>query len=181
MNKNNLKKYILGARSDRLYYNTLQYNNIDMLVLFLGLTYLYEYPENYPHTFDFYKKQLFKVDGGLIAENPGIFESSTYTNLDPEIFDIVIVSQFTAEDSNISYLLAAFPQYTKEELKQHEYRMSVDNYLEVLGKFLNFYAANVPYIILYEDENKKVHCKEYEPTEEEKASNWKAVPNNHAT
>lgn len=180
MKKNNLKKYILGARSERVYYNILQYNSIDMLVLFLGLTYLYEYPENYPYTFEFYKRELFRINGGLLAEEPEQFEYSTNTNLDSDFFDIVILSQYTAEDEHIPKLLAAFPEYTKEELKQHEYRMSVDNYLEILEQFLNFHAAKTPYIILYEDEHRIVHCKEYFPTEEEKASNWKAIPNNHA-
>ena len=41
-------------------------------------------------------------------------------------------------------MLAAFPDYTKEELEQHEYRMSVNNYLGILEKFLNFYAAKTP-------------------------------------
>ena len=180
MNKNNVKKYIFGSRSERVYYNILQYNSVDMLVLFLGLTYLYEYPENYPYTFEFYKRELFKKNGGLLAEEPEQFEYSTQTKIDSESFDIVILSQYTTEDEHIPKLLAAFPKYTQNELEQHEYRMSVDNYLEILEKFLNFHTTKTPYIILYEDEHKIVHCEEYFPTEKEKTSNWKAISNNYA-
>ena len=175
-----IKKYTIGMRAEDLYYRVLQYNSVDMLVLFLGLTLLRTYPENYPFTFEEYKRKLFKVNGYLLAQDPGQLEFHTQTEIDSEMFDIVILSQYTAEDENIPYLLAAFSEYTKEQLKQHEYRMSVDNYLEILEKFLNFYATKVPYIILYEDDNKIVHCEEYFPTEEEKASNWKAIPNNQA-
>ena len=50
----------------------------------------------------------------------------------------------------------------------------------MLKQYLECYKKRIEYIILYKDENKKMHCKEYFPTEEEKASNWKAIPNNHA-
>jgi hypothetical protein len=180
MNIKNIKKYTIGFRAEDLYYDLLQFNNIDTFVLFLGLTLLRAHSENYPFTFEEYKRELFKVNGYLLAEDLGQIQYSTQTEIDSERFDIVILSQYTAEDDNIPYLLAAFPEYTKKELKQHEYRMSVDNYLDILEKLLNFHAAKVPYIILYEDEHKIVHCEEYDPTEEEKSSNWKAIPNNQA-
>jgi hypothetical protein len=171
-----IKKYIIGVRTDRVYYNILQYNHIDMLVLFLGLTFLYENPENGPYTFEKYKKQLFEPDGYLSAEKQDQYEYSTTTEIDPEFHNIRIASQYTWENKNIPKLMEYFPEYTKEQLKEHEYRMSIDNYLEILKTFLDFYEAKVPYIILYEDNLGKVHCKEYHPTQEEKESNWKAVP-----
>ena len=53
-----IKKYTIGMRAEDLYYRVLQYNSVDMLVLFLGLTLLRTYPENYPFTFEEYKRKL---------------------------------------------------------------------------------------------------------------------------
>lgn len=178
----NKVSYIICKLSTWMLYNVVEYNDINMLVLLLGLMFLnddHHVVANRPYTFEDLKNCLYTT-GELISEVQDLKDCNTGTELDLEHQIVRIISSFTQIDDNISNLLEIFPEYTKEELKQHEYRMSVDNYLEILEKFLNFYATKVPYIILYEDDNKIVHCEEYFPTEEEKASNWKAIPNNQA-
>ena len=180
-----MKKYIicmLNPTEAYGYYNVVEYNHIDMLALHLGLTFLKHDPhidQKKPYSFENLKNALFKTEF-LLSEIPNMEEFCTFIELDLATKTVKVVSSYPWADENISILMEVFPEYTKEELKQHEYRMSVDNYLEILEKFLNFYATKVPYIILYEDDNKIVHCEEYFPTEEEKASNWKAIPNNQA-
>lgn len=177
--KNNVS-YIICNLSTWMLYNVVEYNDINMLVLLLGLMFLdddHHVVANRPYTFEDLRNCLYTT-GELISEVQDLKDCNTGTELDLENQIVRIISSFTQIDDNISNLLEIFPEYTREQLKQHEYRMSIDNYLETLQRFLNFHAKKVPYIILYEDEHKIVHCEVYEPTKEEKASNWKAVPSN---
>lgn len=164
------------------YYDVIQYNHLDMLALHLGLTFLKYDPHidrKKPYSFEDLKDNLFKT-GFLLSEIPNLEEFCTPTELDLETQTVTISSSYPWADSKIPKLLAAFPEYTKEQLEDHEYRMMIDSYLEILEQYLDNYKMKVPYIILYEDETGRVHCEEYFPTEEEKAYHWKIIPNNHA-
>lgn len=179
--KNNVS-YIICNLSTWMLYSVIEYNDIDMLVLLLGLGFLnndYHVEAKRPYTFEDFKNCLYRT-GDLISEEQGIDEYDTGTELDLETQTVRIVSSYTWTNSKIKELMAAFPEYTREQITRHEYIMNVDNYLDILKKFLNFYNAQIPYIVLYKDDAGKVHCEEYFPTEEEKESNWKAVPSNHA-
>jgi len=138
-----------------------------MLVLYLSFNSLHQMPYYHPYTFERYKEILFTPHTYLLSQIDENFEFSTTTELDPELHNIRIASSYTWTDENIPDLQKRFPEYTKEQLKEHEYRISVDNYLEILQKFLNFHESKMSYIILYEDDKSKVHCEEYFPTQEE--------------
>ena len=167
-----IKKYVICNLNDTDaygYYDVIQYNHIDMLALHLGLTFLKYDPHidrKKPYFFEDLKDNLFKTDF-LLSEIPNLEEFCTYTELDLETQTVKVVSSYPWADSKIPKLLTAFPEYTKEQLKDHEYRMMIDNYLEILEQYLDSYRMKISYIILYEDDNKKIHCKEYHPTKEE--------------
>ena len=81
-------------------------------------------------------------------------------------------STSTAAYENKEYILNSIFKYNIT-LKPDE----IEDFINNENEYENDYMSN---IILYEDEHKKVHCEEYNPTEEEKLSNWKAIPNNYA-
>jgi len=178
----NINSYITCKKSTWMLYNILEYNDIDLLILLLGLMFLdndYHVAAKQPYTFEDFKNCLYDT-GNLISEEQGVDGFSSHTELELETETVRIFTLFIQLDKNIPALIEAFPKYTKDELKQYEYIMKVDNYLDILKKFFNFYNAQIPYIVLYKGETGKVHCEEYDPTEEEKTSNWKAIPNNQA-
>lgn len=80
---------------------------------------------------------------------------------------VAICSTFTSDEEEIDSRLELYPHLSKEEFKDYEYLMSYDDFFELLNDFLNYAYAKTPYIILYEDDNKKMYCKEYHPTKEE--------------
>lgn len=178
--KKNKALYITCKRTSWILYSVIEYNDIDLLVLLLGLGFLdkdYHVNAKKPYTFEDLKNCLY-TSGELISEEQGIEEYDTGTELNLETQKVKIVSSYTWTNSKIKELMIVFPEYTREQITQHEYIMNVDNYLDILKKFLNFYNAQIPYIVLYKDETGTVHCEEYFPTEEEKAYHWKAIPSN---
>jgi|GEM_PF-4931781 len=172
--KQKIKKYIICAfakfNSDFYYYNR-EYTNIDMMVLFLSFNSLHEFMKE-PHTFEHYREILFTPNRYLASVIPEEDEYSTSTEWDREQRNIRIASSYTYEDAMILRLLEKFPEYTKEQLKEHEYRMDVLNYLEILEKFLHFHTSKIPYLVFYEDMQGKVHLEQYFPTDEEWQKYW---------
>ena len=127
--------------------------------------------------FEDYKKILLEINS-LNAGDTSWF--STQISLNKENNTVYGNSDFTADPNHLLYYSESYSDIGDEKIVGYAYQISLENFLDVLKQYLECYKKRIEYIILYKDENKKMHCKEYFPTEEEKASNWKAIPNNHA-
>jgi hypothetical protein len=172
------KKYLIACRSNHweTYYATLEDNCLDLKVLALGVTFLKGSlclaHRQVQYAFEMYKKEL--LDQGELSHIPqGLEYFATQIDLQKETNTVRIASQYTWEDQFIPNLLKKYPEYTQEQLENHEYIMDVNNFLEVLKQYLNFYDINIPYIILYEDNSGMVQCEKYEPSPEQ-LEKWKA-------
>jgi hypothetical protein len=154
-------RYAPGGRPE--YYWERYYNDedsLDLHLLFSFLTYLsntnYEYwylNKTKPCkdlTFEDYKQMLFEK--GEIWSSDSSFIHNV-AGLEPHN-KVGISSTYTSDDD-------------QEQLENYEYIMDLDDFLEVLKNFIDNALLKTPYIIVYEDDNKKMHCETYKPTPEE--------------
>ena len=61
-----------------------------------------------------------------------------------------------------AYFEKSFPQEKSKDFLEYEYPISLDNFLELAEKMKRFFDDSVEWIILYEDEQGKVHLEKYD-------------------
>jgi len=168
-----MKKVLIARYSNSAisFYGALPTNALNLKIIFCFFKYL-----KWPHlTFDQYKTELLNNKHLESGDGDALYTDVTILNNEM----VSIISTYTSDEEAMGARLKYYSDFTKEQFKQFQILIKINDFLELLKEFLYHAHAKTPYIILYEDENQKVYCEEYFPTEEEKASNWKVMPNNH--
>jgi len=141
------------------YYSAVGSYNLNLRILFYFLKYLKWSGLNFIQ----YERELLEKkhletrDGDAIYTDVYFIEKNL----------VELSSTYTTDPEEINSRLKYYYIYTKREFKDYKYAMSLENFLQILKDFLNCAQKQISYIIIYEDNKKKIHCKEYKPTPEE--------------
>ena len=159
------KEYAIAVRGD--YYTLIGSNSINMMVIVWSFSWLSQNSYKEKETlFETYKQALFE-EGYLNSVGEGFMDYGTSASLEAATHTIHFISNFPVNQRIVDAVIKVFPQYSQEFLEDHEYVMSLENYLEILRKVFEYYEAKIEFIIFYVDDAGKVQCEPYYPTQED--------------
>jgi len=148
------------------YYYSKNASHYSMLLLGNLVSYLRITHKNYDQIVQelYNKKYIYCADD---LNGYGAYYNSTLNIIEISA-DYAFDSQEDAEN-----LAREFPDITTKNAFIYTFFLSLNDFLNLVNQVINFFNENKEFIIIYEDNQGKLHLKEYHPTSEE-LQNWRS-------
>jgi len=135
------------------YYINMGTNSYDLYVLGHLLSYLRH--EITPHKnilHALYDEKFIAVGGDL---------DCFYAHFNPETNMLKIGGEY-ADFMDQAYFESVFPGEKSKKFLEYQYQISLDNFLDLAEKMKLLFDLHTQWVILYEDEQSKVHLEKYD-------------------